>query len=789
MSTSGALKYLKSILITLALAVPSGAPAQSLLKGDLLSLRGTSIPVTCQPGQVRKSSSDNTLQACTPSGVFDKFALLDATQTLINKTIDLSNFIGGRISFGEITNTNNFALPNGSTSDILAVTPGEGMLAYDGTLQKPVYYNGTSWTAVGSGSGSGETNYIENYGFNEGITGVTTYDDGASYADGTGGSPTAIAVTQNVVTPLEGLGSLVIAKGSSSCVGEGASIASLTVDAYAAERGYLNWRTQVDFTSTNYVAGDVQLKAYDVTNSAALTITPIGGLDTSGGVYKAAGMLAARVNVLSTTRQVRLSFHCQTDNASASTWTAKVDFVRLGPDNLTSGAFITQPVAYTPTFTGFGTVSNVNFTSWREGAFLLVSGKFTSGTSTSTEARVTLGYNGVNGGVTAASTVGSPQLVGYPTRSATAAVTFTVLAEPSVGYVTFGIQDGTRAGLTKQNGDQIVGNGVAFSFFAKVQIEGWAASNYLSTTEVNLQNPANAPTTATSSVKTPGATANYHALSGNSLTITRGTWNLTGGCMFANGGVSPAYTAIGCGFYSANGADSASAPAALSSGSGITVVSVGTSLSSLQEGLSSATNMHTSPAPTKIKCSSATCTVYLVSYAAMTTAANARVTVYANAEQQSDFSVFGSYLPFEVLATTSSQKTPGATNNFHALSGNSITLTAGAWRLFGSCLFGNNGSGPGYTGHQCSWYGANGADSASVPTALSAVSGLTVLSADQSPTLYRGAHSADNNLKAAAPDVIVRCASSCTVYLDTYALLSTAANARITVYANAQRLQ
>lgn len=51
-----------------------------------------------------------------------------------------------------------------------------------------------------------------------------------------------------------------------------------------------------------------------------------------------------------------------------------------------------------------------------------------------------------------------------------------VLAEPSVGYITFGyMQSNSTGALTKQNGNSGVING-ATSFFATIPIEGWSAS-------------------------------------------------------------------------------------------------------------------------------------------------------------------------------------------------------------------------------------------------------------------------------------------------------------------------
>ena len=55
--------------------------------------------------------------------------------------------------------------------------------------------------------------------------------------------------------------------------------------------------------------------------------------------------------------------------------------------------------SYTPTFQGFGTVSNVDFTYRQEGDSIVIQGFFTSGTPTATEAQISLpnGYT-IKGG-------------------------------------------------------------------------------------------------------------------------------------------------------------------------------------------------------------------------------------------------------------------------------------------------------------------------------------------------------------------------------------------------------
>jgi hypothetical protein len=155
-----------------------------------------------------------------------------------------------------------------------------------------------------------------------------------------------------------------------------------------------------------------------------------------------------------------------------------------------------------------------------------------------------------------------------------------------------------------------------------------------------------------------------------------------------------------------------------------------------------------------------------------------------------NFSIFSTYGQFELITATSSVKTPSATNNYHQLTGNSLTLTPGTWKLQGSARFASSGS-PAYTFGGIGFFGANGADTSSIPAALSTVG--TVLSSSDA-SVY-GAGGTGGPLSATGIDnmqtgsVIFRTTSTVTVYIVSISFQTTAANARITVYANAERLQ
>ena len=146
------------------------------------------------------------------------------------------------------------------------------------------------------------------------------------------------------------------------------------------------------------------------------------------------------------------------------------------------------------------------------------------------------------------------------------------------------------------------------------------------------------------------------------------------------------------------------------------------------------------------------------------------------------------YPILSMLTATSSTKTPTASGNYQSMTGNSLTLTAGTWQLSGKCDFLNSGSAPAYTQLNFGIWGANGADTSSVPaTTLSGVANLTVNSANDN---MQGIDATITGNQAVFPlsPIVVTVTANATVYAVPFATMTTAANSRITVYFNAQRL-
>lgn len=206
---------------------------------------------------------------------------------------------------------------------------------------------------------------------------------------------------------------------------------------------------------------------------------------------------------------------------------------------------LTDWQAYTPTFQGFGTPTNVEF-QWRQnGENVDIRGKFTSGTATAVEARI-----GLPNGYNSASTARIPSISIFGRYGATSSTpnspngSGNILVEPNVAHATFSGESTAGLSVTKQTGSTLTTNGNTISFFASVPISGLTATEevVVSGTQSALIQEADSIVRLSAGTST-GLSANVTNIpfgllssegsaitwNGNSATInTTGTYNLTG---------------------------------------------------------------------------------------------------------------------------------------------------------------------------------------------------------------------------------------------------------------------
>ena len=363
-----------------------------------------------------------------------------------------------------------FQAPASLTGDVTFTLP-DG----DGTAGQALKTDGAGTLEWGdaAASGGGGLNYISNYDAETDTTGYATYADaaGTSPVDGTGGSANS-TWTRSTSSPLRDDASFVFTHNSgASRQGEGVSY---DFSISAADKAKV---LQISFDyivgSGTFVAGssstdsDMTVWIYDVTNSTLIQPSSYKLLSNSSTI---ASQFNATFQTASDSTSYRLIFHV--GSTSASAYTLKFDNIKVSPSTYVYGTPVTDWQSETPVFTGLGTVTSIEIYSRRVGDSLQMRGNYTTGTTTATEARISLAYRGAT--VTAAA-IPSIRVAGNLFFSTASASVGTILSEPSVGYITLGTQNATYSGLIKQNGS-LYGSSQKFTFFCEVPIQGWSSS-------------------------------------------------------------------------------------------------------------------------------------------------------------------------------------------------------------------------------------------------------------------------------------------------------------------------
>lgn len=136
---------------------------------------------------------------------------------------------------------------------------------------------------------------------------------------------------------------------------------------------------------------------------------------------------------------------------------------------ITAHNYPESPTAYTPTFTGFGTVSSTTVTWQRMGGSVYITGKTVLGTVSGSNATFTLPT-----GMTSSSAVNSPQvLCGYSLKGNAAAAVWGITVAPSATTCSFTLQNAGNAGYNPLPGSTGWASSDTVTWFATVPIEGW----------------------------------------------------------------------------------------------------------------------------------------------------------------------------------------------------------------------------------------------------------------------------------------------------------------------------
>lgn len=324
----------------------------------------------------------------------------------------------------------------------------------------------------------------------------TAYADAAqsSPVDGTGGTPN---VTSSVISAgaLSGNKSYSLVKDAANRQGQGWTIDLSVPAAYRAR--VLSVKFDYIVGSGTFVAGtsttdsDVTVWIYDVTNSTLIQPSSYKLLSNSTSNVD---QFQAEFQTSGNGTTYRLIFHVSTTSGSA--YTLNVDNIVVSPSEYVFGSPVSDWQSYTPTLTGFGTATGVDFKYRRVGSDIEIQGYFTSGTPTATQARVSL-----PSGATVSSVVQTTpnNHWGQYIRQVGAGTTEkggVLLPVASQNYFvfssvnTFGAAS-TPSSLSAVNADTITGSGTLVSLSIKVPVAGASSSvqmaDQTSTRQVSFQ--------------------------------------------------------------------------------------------------------------------------------------------------------------------------------------------------------------------------------------------------------------------------------------------------------------
>ena len=212
-------------------------------------------------------------------------------------------------------------------------------------------------------------------------------------------------------------------------------------------------------------------------------------------------------------------------------------------------------------FTGFGSsVPTPSLQCKREGSDLLIRGTFQAGTTpTAVEARMALPtWNGVQLVSAGSSVIPSVQLAGNLTINLNSTTFFGeyVLIEPSVSYVTFGIQSSTGNAFSKSTGIGITGTGNFHSINARIPISGWTNSNIIIGQFNGLESCADTLecTDTFSAFVSGGAVSNENVDWINGNCTLSGTGSRRATCTLNSIGITSGMTCVASGLTAVSGA-------------------------------------------------------------------------------------------------------------------------------------------------------------------------------------------------------------------------------------------
>lgn len=357
--------------------------------------------------------------------------------------------------------------------------------------------------------------YIPNANFeNNSTTGWSTFGVTMSGTTPTSapGAPdgTLNVFSINTSTPLSGLRSLEVGSSGPMSPGQGIITSAMTIDPADQAKvltfsfSYKNTvGSLLNFSGTS--SNTFAIWIYDVTNAAWVQPAGVYSMTQGEGVGIATGTFQTAANG----SQYRLAILYV--NSTSFGGTIICDRFFLGPQTAPIGAVATDEQAYTPTITGFGTVTNNSAVWSRIGDKLYVRGSFTSGTPAAAPGRIGLPNVNIDTnklGTSQKATLGSFTRA-TPSTSVMPATSLGPWILTNDNTVTSSVATSTNVGTGANhyqltNGNTITSSGDDISYEFTVPIAGWSSnvvmSNSTDTRVIDFAGQSNATQAMTANV-------------------------------------------------------------------------------------------------------------------------------------------------------------------------------------------------------------------------------------------------------------------------------------------------
>lgn len=336
-------------------------------------------------------------------------------------------------------------------------------------------------TATGGG---GSKNYFSQSSINPDFETATVTPWSACTLTFSGGVPsgaptlsaTQMAISVSSSSPLAGTNSMLLTKSAANAQYQGYISGAMTIDKEdTAKVLYGSFYYELVSGTIDFSGSSTQsLEIWIYNTVSGQWIQPAGyrGMNQSSGVGKV--VFSFQTDGTYANNSYKLAIITQ--QTSTSAYVVKFDDFVIGPQAIVLGSAMTDWQSYgsSASYTGFGTVSSNSQFYRRVGDSIELMIKFTAGTGTATEARIALPNGLISADTSKIPSISICGSFGGTTNS----YHNTVTIEPSVGYITFSLQNGTSSSFTKLQGTAFSTQTV--SVIARLPIQGFGSYSQMS---------------------------------------------------------------------------------------------------------------------------------------------------------------------------------------------------------------------------------------------------------------------------------------------------------------------